>query len=74
MSGEGDPRKGFTSGGCADARCFAARRKVHVMRILSVLLLTAVLGGCLSEVNKPIGPGDPWRARSEEFSRPMGVD
>lgn len=44
------------------------------MRTIPLFLLAAMLSGCLSEVNKPIGPGDTWRARSEEFSRPMGVE
>jgi hypothetical protein len=43
-------------------------------RIALVLLAGLTLGGCLSEVNKPIRPGDPWRDRAEATSNPMGVD
>ena len=45
------------------------------MKRTAFLLLAALtLGGCLSEVNKPIRPGDTWRDRAEATSQPMGVD
>lgn len=34
------------------------------LRLLAVLVAISVLGGCLSEVNKPIRPGDRWPDRA----------
>ena len=43
-------------------------------RTVLLLLAALSLGGCLSEINKPIRPGDTWRERAEATSQPMGVD
>ena len=42
----------------------------------TVFLLVAALSltACLSEINKPIRPGDTWRERAEATSNPMGND
>lgn len=48
---------------------------MFLMKRTALLLLAALsLGGCLSEINKPIRPGDTWRERAEATSQPMGVD
>lgn len=44
------------------------------MKISLFLLSALFLGGCLSEINKPIRPNDSWRAKAEATSNPMGVD
>ncbi|GGD28470.1 hypothetical protein [Aureimonas glaciei] len=44
------------------------------MKISLLLLSALLLGGCLSEINKPIRPGDTWREKAEATSNPMGVD
>lgn len=34
------------------------------LRLIALLLGLSVLGGCLSEINKPIRPGDRWAERA----------
>ena len=53
---------------------FYVHRKTAFMRLGLIFLAALMLGGCLSEVNKPIRPNDPWREKAEATSNPMGVD
>ena len=49
------------------------QRTGTAMKLALILLSALLLGGCLSQINKPIRPNDPWRDKAEATSNPMGV-
>ncbi|SJZ94851.1 hypothetical protein [Consotaella salsifontis] len=42
--------------------------------VLAVLALSLALSGCLSQINKPIRPGDRWGAKAETLDQAVPRD